>query len=90
LQDVTIKSVSLSLSAVGNSDNIADEVCWEEYARVVHAFLAGFGKLKLLEEGNEHEIQIDFTKRKLLAVGHSMGANSLCATSLPLELNTIY
>jgi len=37
---------------------------WEEYARVIHAFLTGFGT----------GVDIDFCSRKLVGIGHSMGA----------------
>ncbi|KAJ2914575.1 hypothetical protein MD484_g5853, partial [Candolleomyces efflorescens] len=41
---------------------------WEEYTRAIHLFLSGFGK------GLEG---VDFSKHKLVGVGHSMGAVSL-------------
>jgi len=37
---------------------------WEEYARSLHAFL----------QGNGTGIPVDFSKRKLVGIGHSMGA----------------
>ncbi|TFK67617.1 alpha/beta-hydrolase [Pluteus cervinus] len=40
---------------------------WEEYARSIHAFLAGLGI----------GVNTDFTKRKLVGIGHSMGAVSV-------------
>ncbi|KAJ7594117.1 Alpha/beta hydrolase fold-1 [Mycena floridula] len=40
---------------------------WEEYARSIFAFLTGLGT----------GIDVDFSKRRLVAVGHSMGANAL-------------
>ncbi|PFH48514.1 hypothetical protein AMATHDRAFT_149724 [Amanita thiersii Skay4041] len=43
---------------------------WEEYARCIHAFLAGLGK----------GVDIDFPSRKLVGIGHSMGAISLILT----------
>ena len=43
-------------------------VGWEEYTRAIHLFLSGFGK------GLEG---VDFSKHKLVGVGHSMGAVSL-------------
>ncbi|KAF8452385.1 Alpha/beta hydrolase family-domain-containing protein [Boletus edulis BED1] len=39
---------------------------WEDYARCVHAFLAGLGS----------GVDVDFSKRNLVAVGHSMGATA--------------
>ncbi|KAG9313725.1 Alpha/beta hydrolase family-domain-containing protein [Chiua virens] len=49
---------------------------WEDYARSVHAFLAGLGT----------GVDIDFSKRNLVAVGHSMGAVAvmLSTTFFPL------
>lgn len=48
---------------------------WDEYARAVHAFLTGRGK----------GIPVDFSTRKLVGIGHSMGAIvlTLSATYLP-------
>ena len=43
-------------------------VSWEDYARSVHAFLAGLGS----------GVDVDFSKRNLVAVGHSMGAVAMC------------
>ncbi|KIP03129.1 hypothetical protein PHLGIDRAFT_111245 [Phlebiopsis gigantea 11061_1 CR5-6] len=40
---------------------------WEEYARSIHMFLAGLGT----------GVDVDFTKRRLVGIGHSMGAISL-------------
>ncbi|KAH9848691.1 Alpha/beta hydrolase fold-1 [Lenzites betulinus] len=40
---------------------------WEEYARAVHLFLAGLGT----------GVDVDFSKRKLVGVGHSMGATAI-------------
>ncbi|KAG2007365.1 zuotin [Coprinopsis cinerea AmutBmut pab1-1] len=40
---------------------------WEEYARSIHLFLSGYGK----------GVDVDFSKRRLVGVGHSMGAVSL-------------
>ncbi|PSR72142.1 hypothetical protein PHLCEN_2v11990 [Hermanssonia centrifuga] len=40
---------------------------WEEYARSVHAFLTGLGK----------GVDVDFQSRKLVGIGHSMGAITL-------------
>ncbi|KAI9056283.1 alpha/beta-hydrolase [Trametes sanguinea] len=40
---------------------------WEEYARAVHLFLAGLG------EG----VDVDFSGRKLVGIGHSMGASAI-------------
>ncbi|THU77938.1 hypothetical protein K435DRAFT_786453 [Dendrothele bispora CBS 962.96] len=37
---------------------------WEDYGRVIHSFLAGLGT----------GVDVDFTKHKLVGVGHSMGA----------------
>ncbi|THU80153.1 hypothetical protein K435DRAFT_696294 [Dendrothele bispora CBS 962.96] len=37
---------------------------WEDYGRVIHAFLTGLGT----------GVDVDFTKHKLVGVGHSMGA----------------
>ncbi|KAI0329983.1 hypothetical protein GY45DRAFT_1324220 [Cubamyces sp. BRFM 1775] len=40
---------------------------WEEYARAVHLFLAGLGK----------GVDVDFSTRKLVGIGHSMGATAI-------------
>ncbi|KAI0363292.1 hypothetical protein BV20DRAFT_958570 [Pilatotrama ljubarskyi] len=40
---------------------------WEEYARAVHLFLAGLGT----------GVDVDFSKRNLVGVGHSMGASAI-------------
>ncbi|KAI0643911.1 Alpha/beta hydrolase fold-1 [Trametes meyenii] len=40
---------------------------WEEYARAVHLFLAGLGK----------GVDVDFSTRKLVGIGHSMGATAV-------------
>ncbi|KAL7284566.1 hypothetical protein ACG7TL_001858 [Trametes sanguinea] len=40
---------------------------WEEYARAVHLFLAGLGK----------GVDVDFSSRKLVGIGHSMGASAI-------------
>ncbi|KAJ7055563.1 Alpha/beta hydrolase fold-1 [Mycena amicta] len=37
---------------------------WQEYARALHAFLAGLGT----------GVDVDFTKRRLVLLGHSLGA----------------
>ena len=42
-------------------------VGWEEYARSVHSFLTGLGA----------GIPVDFSKRNLVGVGHSMGGVAL-------------
>ena len=42
-------------------------VSWDEYTRSIHMLLAGLGK----------GINVDFTKRKLVGIGHSMGAVAL-------------
>lgn len=39
-------------------------VGWEEYGRTVHGFLAGLGT----------GVDVDFSTRRLVGVGHSMGA----------------
>lgn len=43
------------------------KVAWEEYARSIHAFLAGLGT----------GVDVDFSTHRLVAIGHSMGAASL-------------
>ncbi|RDB28270.1 Abhydrolase domain-containing protein mpaH [Hypsizygus marmoreus] len=40
---------------------------WEEYGRTLHAFLTGFGT----------GVDVDFSKRRLVGIGHSMGASCL-------------
>lgn len=42
-------------------------VAWEEYARSLHDFLTGQGT----------GIPVDFSTRRLVGIGHSMGALSL-------------
>ena len=42
-------------------------VIWDAYARIVHLFLTGLGT----------GVDVDFKKRKLVAMGHSMGATAL-------------
>jgi len=42
--------------------------------------LAGLGKLKLLKGDSQSEVRVDFTERKLIGVGHSMGAAALILT----------
>ncbi|KZT01620.1 alpha/beta-hydrolase [Laetiporus sulphureus 93-53] len=51
---------------------------WEEYARAVHIFLSGLGT----------GVDVDFSKRNLVGVGHSMGAVGLilCGTFRPNPL----
>ena len=46
---------------------LTDTVGWEEYARSVHSFLTGLGA----------GIPVDFSKRNLVGVGHSMGGVAL-------------
>ena len=48
-----------------------DVVPWGEYARSVHDFLTGQGK----------GIPVDFSSRKLVGIGHSMGAVALYVLS---------
>ncbi|KAI0634069.1 alpha/beta-hydrolase [Trametes polyzona] len=40
---------------------------WEEYARAVHLFLAGLGS----------GVDVDFSQRKIVGLGHSMGASAI-------------
>ncbi|GLB40015.1 putative alpha/beta hydrolase family protein [Lyophyllum shimeji] len=40
---------------------------WEEYGRSIHAFLTGFGT----------GVDVDFSTRRLVGIGHSMGATCL-------------
>lgn len=47
-------------------------VGWEEYARSIHAFLAGLGT----------GVNVDFSTRNLVGVGHSMGATTMYAAAL--------
>ena len=42
---------------------------WDEYARIIHDLLTGLGK----------GIDVDFADRRLVGVGHSMGAIALYA-----------
>jgi hypothetical protein len=48
-------------------DTIIITVPWEEYGRVIHAFLTGFGT----------GVDVDFSTRRLVGIGHSMGAVGL-------------
>ena len=41
-------------------------VSWEHHARAVHAFLAGLGS----------GVDVDFSKRRLALVGHSVGGTA--------------
>jgi hypothetical protein len=47
--------------------NVILIVGWEEYGRVIHAFLTGFGT----------GVNIDFSTHRLVGIGHSMGAVAL-------------
>ena len=47
-------------------------VGWEEYARTLHAFLTGLGT----------GVDVDFSTRRLVGIGHSMGAVCLCVKPL--------
>ncbi|TCD65459.1 hypothetical protein EIP91_002673 [Steccherinum ochraceum] len=50
---------------------------WEEYGRSIHAFLTGQGV----------GVPVDFSKRRLVAIGHSMGAIShMLLTTLPVPV----
>jgi len=51
--------------------NALYEVPWEDYARSIHLFLSGLGT----------GVDVDFTGHKLVGIGHSMGAVSLCVGS---------
>ncbi|KAG6807346.1 hypothetical protein H0H93_001666, partial [Arthromyces matolae] len=44
-----------------------ESVPWEEYARAIHTFLTNFGT----------GVDVDFSTRRLVGIGHSMGAVSL-------------
>ena len=43
-------------------------VDWQEYGRCVNIFLTGKGR----------GVDVDFSKRRLVAIGHSMGGAALC------------
>lgn len=47
------------------------KVPWEDYARSIHLFLSGLGT----------GVDVDFTGHRLVGIGHSMGAVSLCVDS---------
>ncbi|KAG8891143.1 hypothetical protein FRB99_003828 [Tulasnella sp. 403] len=78
-------SVSCTLSLVlhaGPKPN-ALLVPWDQYGRAVYHFLTA---------GTDKGARIDFTKRKLWAVGHSMGATSLIwlqSSDLPICFHTL-
>ncbi|KAI0051512.1 alpha/beta-hydrolase [Auriscalpium vulgare] len=61
-------------SAVINEDALlkrkSSEFSWDEYATIIHLVLTGQGK----------GIDVDFRTRKLVGVGHSMGAVSIVLT----------
>ena len=42
-------------------------VRWEDYARLLHAFLNGMGT----------GVDVDVRKHRIIGIGHSLGANAL-------------
>ena len=56
-------------------------VDWQEYARSTHAVLAGLGT----------GIDVDFRTRRLVGVGHSMGAAAVYVhLRVELQMSTVY
>lgn len=48
---------------------------WENYSRAVNLILTGLGTFT---DGKNRPARVDFASRKLIGIGHSMGAVSLC------------
>ena len=50
------------------------KVSWENYSRAIHLILMGLGTFS---DGENRPVQLDFTNRRLIGIGHSLGAVSL-------------
>jgi len=50
------------------------EVSWENYSRVTHLILTGLGAFS---DGKNQPVRVDFTTKRLIGIGHSMGGVSL-------------
>jgi pimeloyl-ACP methyl ester carboxylesterase len=50
------------------------KVSWENYSRAIHLILTGRGAFT---DGKNQPVKVDFTGRRLIGVGHSMGGVSL-------------
>ena len=50
------------------------EVSWENYSRVTHLILTGLGAFS---DGKNQPARLDFTTKRLIGIGHSMGGVSL-------------
>ena len=58
------------------------KVSWENYSRAIHLILTGAGAFT---DSKNQPIEIDFTTKRLIGIGHSMGGVSLyvCALAKP-------
>jgi len=54
------------------------QVSWENYSRAIHLALTGAGAFT---DGKNLPVKIDFTSKRLIGIGHSMGGVSLCVRS---------